>query len=129
MGSGGMNTNMNINSSKIRNLVAVKVIFHEYSGEDNQEMNMVLYGCRTVGSKGYCLEGEEMASILSNSRHPQTLAVCLRFRFCVIGRATQESSLTSSFSAFVSNIQSSLQVTEKMESEQFSSPINSPTKV
>ncbi|VDK47620.1 unnamed protein product [Gongylonema pulchrum] len=38
-------------------------------------MNMVLYGCRTVDSGGRCLQGEEMASILSNSRHPQTLAL------------------------------------------------------
>ncbi|VDM42422.1 unnamed protein product [Toxocara canis] len=55
--------------------MAVKAIFHEYSGDDNEEMNMVLYGCRRLERDGKCEHGEEMASILSNSRHPQTLAL------------------------------------------------------
>ncbi|VDN55914.1 unnamed protein product [Dracunculus medinensis] len=42
---------------------------------DNEEMNIVLYGCRTFKPNGECLQGEETASILSNSRHPQTLAL------------------------------------------------------
>lgn len=55
--------------------MAIRVIFHEYSGDDNEEMNIVLYGCRTFKPNGECFQGEETASILSNSRHPQTLAV------------------------------------------------------
>ncbi|CAJ0584847.1 unnamed protein product, partial [Mesorhabditis spiculigera] len=51
----------------------VRAIFHELSGENNEEMNMVLYGCRTRESDGKCVAGEELISIMSNSRHPQTL--------------------------------------------------------
>ncbi|CAJ0959151.1 unnamed protein product, partial [Mesorhabditis belari] len=51
----------------------VRAIFHELSGENNEEMNMVLYGCRVRDSSGDCQPGEQLISILSNSRHPQTL--------------------------------------------------------
>ncbi|VDK41912.1 unnamed protein product [Anisakis simplex] len=55
--------------------MAIQAIFHDYSGEDNDEMNMVLYGCRRFKTDDSCEVGEQMASIVSNSRHPQTLAV------------------------------------------------------
>uniref|UniRef100_A0A1I7U7G1 MAM domain-containing protein n=1 Tax=Caenorhabditis tropicalis TaxID=1561998 RepID=A0A1I7U7G1_9PELO len=63
-------------------------IYHGYSGEQNEEMNMVLYGCLDGNDNGFriksyksyikfvaggCKIGDELVLIMSNSRHPQTL--------------------------------------------------------
>ncbi|EFO93724.1 hypothetical protein CRE_12639 [Caenorhabditis remanei] len=48
-------------------------IYHGYSGEQNEEMNMVLYGCLDGNDNGGCKIGDELVLIMSNSRHPQTL--------------------------------------------------------
>ncbi|CAI4227906.1 unnamed protein product [Auanema sp. JU1783] len=48
-------------------------IFHGYSGEQNEEMNMVLYGCSKRDKDKKCERGEELVMVMSNSRHPQTL--------------------------------------------------------
>ncbi|GMT26269.1 hypothetical protein PFISCL1PPCAC_17566 [Pristionchus fissidentatus] len=53
----------------------LRVIFHTLSGEKNEEMNMVMFGCRNRNSDGSCAPADVSASILSNSRHPQTLAL------------------------------------------------------
>ncbi|PAV73665.1 hypothetical protein WR25_18836 [Diploscapter pachys] len=53
--------------------IYMRPIYHGYSGEQNEEMNMVLYGCNRETSDGGCPIGEELVLIMSNSRHPQTL--------------------------------------------------------
>ncbi|KAE9420957.1 hypothetical protein Angca_000251, partial [Angiostrongylus cantonensis] len=53
--------------------VGLRAIYHDYSGEENTEMNMVVYGCALDDGYGNCLPNEELVIIMSNSRHPQTL--------------------------------------------------------
>ncbi|CAD6195435.1 unnamed protein product [Caenorhabditis auriculariae] len=53
--------------------IYVRPIYHGYSGEQNEEMNIVLYGCVHENWDGGCPVGEEWVVIMSNSRHPQTL--------------------------------------------------------
>ncbi|PIO61655.1 hypothetical protein TELCIR_16816, partial [Teladorsagia circumcincta] len=53
--------------------MGLRGIYHDYSGEQNEEMNMVIYGCSQDDGYGNCLPNEELVMIMSNSRHPQTL--------------------------------------------------------
>ncbi|CAB3406307.1 unnamed protein product [Caenorhabditis bovis] len=53
--------------------VFLRPIYHGYSGDNNEEMNMVLYGCLDGNDDGGCIVGDELVLIMSNSRHPQTL--------------------------------------------------------
>ncbi|WKY03789.1 hypothetical protein Q1695_005053 [Nippostrongylus brasiliensis] len=53
--------------------MGLRGIYHDYSGEQNEEMNMVVYGCSQDDGYGNCLPDEELVMIMSNSRHPQTL--------------------------------------------------------
>lgn len=57
----------------ISDSVFLRPIYHGYSGEQNEEMNMVLYGCLDGNDDGGCKIGDELVLIMSNSRHPQTL--------------------------------------------------------
>ncbi|KAK6747148.1 hypothetical protein RB195_000396 [Necator americanus] len=53
--------------------MGLRAIYHDYSGEQNEEMNMVVYGCSQDDGYGNCKPNEELVMIMSNSRHPQTL--------------------------------------------------------
>ncbi|CAJ0602862.1 unnamed protein product [Cylicocyclus nassatus] len=53
--------------------MGLRAIYHDYSGEQNEEMNMVVYGCSQDDGYGNCMPNEELVMIMSNSRHPQTL--------------------------------------------------------
>ncbi|EPB76602.1 hypothetical protein ANCCEY_04311 [Ancylostoma ceylanicum] len=53
--------------------MGLRAIYHDYSGEQNEEMNMVIYGCSQDDGYGNCMPNEELVMIMSNSRHPQTL--------------------------------------------------------
>ncbi|CAI2351672.1 unnamed protein product [Caenorhabditis sp. 36 PRJEB53466] len=53
--------------------IFLRPIYHGYSGEQNEEMNIVLYGCLDGNDDGGCKIGDELVLIMSNSRHPQTL--------------------------------------------------------
>ncbi|CAA98143.1 LiPocalin-Related protein [Caenorhabditis elegans] len=67
-----MEVNQTVGSNYVEKIF-FRSIYHGYSGEQNEEMNMVLYGCLDGNDNGGCKIGDELVLIMSNSRHPQTL--------------------------------------------------------
>ncbi|CAI5448220.1 unnamed protein product [Caenorhabditis angaria] len=65
--------NVNRTSGDFVEKLYLRPMYHGYSGEQNEEMNMVLYGCLDGIKNGGCKVGDEVVLIMSNSRHPQTL--------------------------------------------------------